>query len=612
MTANTVTLNAGSGGETIAVDRISGDDYQRVKLVDGTIDGTAVISAGSGTSANAMRVTIATDSTGIYSEDVATPATIVGSAVLVERDDALSAITPIEGDWAGLRCDANGALWVNAYNAEGTANVDDAAGGTDAGAVMLAVRDDNLTTLTPADGDYTTLRVGSTGALHVTDPNTATVAGAVSGSEMQVDVVASLPAGNNNIGNVDIASSVALDVSAATVTVDLGANNDVTIEGGAVLGTTGTTGPANAISVGGTESGGTFRELNVDSNGNLQVDIVSGATAGTEYTEDAAAAANPTGGVNILVRDDTPGTLTSTDGDNVAQRGTNYGAAFCQILDSSGNFVDTFGGSGGTASTDDSAFTSGTGQGTPAMGFFSTDTVNAGDVGVLAMDASRRLFTSLEVNNAGLATETSLATVAGAVTGSEMQVDIVAALPAGTNNIGDVDVVTLPSLPAGTNNIGDVDVLTLPALPAGTNNIGDVDIASAIPAGANLIGDVGISGARTTGGTTPYRNIDVDETEDQVKGTAGQIYWIHGMNMTAAVLYLHVYNATAANVTVGTTTPDLTFPLATQGDTNGAGFTLDIPNGIELDTAITIACTTGLTGSTGPAANGCIVNLGYA
>lgn len=61
------------------------------------------------------------------------------------------------------------------------------------------------------------------------------------------------------------------------------------------------------------------------------------------------------------------------------------------------------------------------------------------------------------------------------------------ALPAGNNNIGDVDVVTLPALPAGTNNIGDVDVLTLPALPAGTNNIGDVDVLTvpADPFGAN-------------------------------------------------------------------------------------------------------------------------------
>lgn len=65
-------------------------------------------------------------------------------------------------------------------------------------------------------------------------------------------------------------------------------------------------------------------------------------------------------------------------------------------------------------------------------------------------------------------------------------------LPAGVNNIGDVDVLTLPALPAGTNNIGDVDVLTLPALPAGNNNIGDVDIAS-IAAGNNNIGDVDVA-----------------------------------------------------------------------------------------------------------------------
>jgi hypothetical protein len=69
---------------------------------------------------------------------------------------------------------------------------------------------------------------------------------------------------------------------------------------------------------------------------------------------------------------------------------------------------------------------------------------------------------------------TSLQALDNAISGSEFQVDVVAALPAGTNNIGDVDVLTLPSLPAGTNNIGDVDVLSLPATPAGTNLIGRV------------------------------------------------------------------------------------------------------------------------------------------
>lgn len=113
-------------------------------------------------------------------------------------------------------------------------------------------------------------------------------------------------------------------------------------------------------------------------------------------------------------------------------------------------------------------------------------------------------------------------TLAGAVAGTEFQVDIVGALPAGTNNIGDVDVLTLPALSAGNNNIGDVDIASI---AAGDNNIGNVDIASiatgdnnignvdvvtlpALPAGTNNIGDVdvltlpAISGAVTANAGT--------------------------------------------------------------------------------------------------------------
>jgi len=74
-------------------------------------------------------------------------------------------------------------------------------------------------------------------------------------------------------------------------------------------------------------------------------------------------------------------------------------------------------------------------------------------------------------------------------------VDTLPSLPAGTNNIGDVDVLTLPagtvagssSLPAGTNNIGDVDILSI---AAGDNNIGNVDVVTlpSLPAGSNAIG----------------------------------------------------------------------------------------------------------------------------
>ena len=95
-------------------------------------------------------------------------------------------------------------------------------------------------------------------------------------------------------------------------------------------------------------------------------------------------------------------------------------------------------------------------------------------------------------NTALVAIQTSVETIDNAIAGSEMQVDVVGSLPAGDNNIGNVDVLSLPSIPAGTNNIGDVDVLSLPPIPAGTNNIGDVDVLTlpAIPSGDNSIGRV--------------------------------------------------------------------------------------------------------------------------
>lgn len=158
---------------------------------------------------------------------------------------------------------------------------------------------------------------------------------------------------------------------------------------------------------------------------------------------------------------------------------------------------------------------------------------------------------------------------------------------------------------------------------SGLDDSGDLNIANVNDAGALLVAlenlDIGVDldvalGVATEGGTLLYKNIDVDESEDQVKATAGQIYWIHAINLSDAPLFLKIYNATAANVTVGTTVPDLTFPVPTAGSANGAGFVLAIATGIEFDTAITIAATTGVAdGDVGvPGANELIVNLGYA
>ena len=66
--------------------------------------------------------------------------------------------------------------------------VDDAGGATDTGVAMLAIRDDVLTTLTPVDGDYVRLRVNSVGALHITSTSIDNSAIAVDDSAFTVAV----------------------------------------------------------------------------------------------------------------------------------------------------------------------------------------------------------------------------------------------------------------------------------------------------------------------------------------------------------------------------------------------------------------------------------------
>ena len=88
-------------------------------------------------------------------------------------------------------------------------------------------------------------------------------------------------------------------------------------------------------------------------------------------------------------------------------------------------------------------------------------------------------------NSIQSAVEGTLTVGSHAVTnGGTFAVQVSSSLPAGDNNIGNVDIAS--AIPAGNNNIGNVDIAS--AIPAGNNNIGNVDIASALPAGTNAIG----------------------------------------------------------------------------------------------------------------------------
>ena len=105
-----------------------------------------------------------------------------------------------------------------------------------------------------------------------------------------------------------------------------------------------------------------------------------------------------------------------------------------------------------------------------------------------------------------------------------------------------------------------------------------------------------------------HRNIDVDESEDDVKTSAGKLYGWFLHNAHTATLFVKFYNATAANTTVGTTTPFMTIPMPA-----GASANVEFTNGIAFSTALCIAATTGVADAdTGaPAANVLIANIFY-
>lgn len=85
-------------------------------------------------------------------------------------------------------------------------------------------------------------------------------------------------------------------------------------------------------------------------------------------------------------------------------------------------------------------------------------------------------------------------------------------------------------------------------------------------------------------------------TKQQVKGAAGSIFGWSILNTTSAIAYVQVFNALAANVTLGSTAPDWVIPVPANG-TTGAGSNGWIPVSILHATGITIACTTTRTGS---------------
>ena len=192
--ADDVDITAGSG-TSIATDDIGGRHFQRVKVTFGA-DGTA--NDVESTTTNPLPVTTGTPGTAATdlakAADSAAGGTDTGIAILAVRDDALTTLTPVDGDYVPMRTNSTGALWV------------------DTGTVTVTG------TVTIQDGG---------GSITVDSADLSTIAGAVSGTEMQVDVL--------TMPTTTVTGTVTANAGTGTMSVDLGGNNDVTIDGSAVI-----------------------------------------------------------------------------------------------------------------------------------------------------------------------------------------------------------------------------------------------------------------------------------------------------------------------------------------------------------------------------------------
>lgn len=465
--------------------------------------------------------------------------------------------------------------------------------------------------------------------------------GATSLAALETISVAAIAAGDNNIGNVDI---VSLPASTNTIEVVGDAAHDAAAAGNPVL----IGGYGNATEPADTSADGDATQLWLlrsgllpttirdsvgdsamdDTNNALRVNIVAGAAAGgTSQADDADFTAGTTAGTPIQgVYESSPTSVTDGDIGTVGITVTRALKVAVASGGIAGAVVDSVAGATdegvlAVVVRDDALATL-----TPVDGDYTQLRVNARGAQWVALDSTAAQTVTLA---AGTATNEVVGDAAAdaAVAGNPLYMGARASTAVPTAMSADGDAVgawadlngalvvagRIVDDAAFTPGTSRVHPIAFQADETATDSVdeGDAGCPRMTLDRKVIVTPYAHAGA---GGHTPFKSLDLDESEEEVKGSGGKLFWIHAMNLAATKRYLKIYNNTAAGTTVGTTVPDLTFPIPTLGDTNGAGFCLHFgAHGLALGTGITVAATTGFADNdTGaPGANEVIFNCGY-
>lgn len=558
----------------------SGKIPQDVHVVDA--NGTAVSFGGSGGTSSTDEAT--------YTPTSSTGTPVMGAADETGPDAAA------EGTLAIIRSTLNRALHVNLRDASG--NEVSVGGGTQ---YTEGDADASLTgNVLLFEGAADTVVAAPGTAANGLDVDVTRVQGTVtvdgSGVTQPVSgtVTANLAAGTNNIGDVDV-----LSVVPGTGATNLGKAEDAAHSSG----DTGVMALAVRSDAGGAIAGadGDYTPLQVDSAGALRV---TGGGGGTEYTE-GDTDASFTGGMMLMegaANAAVPLQGTAVDGllVNLGSNNDITGTVTANLAAGTNNIGDV-----------DVLSLPALAAGTNNIGDVDVLTVPADPFGANAdagsatgsISAKLRFIASTGIPVTGTVTVGSHAvTNAGTFVVQENGAALTA-LQLLDNTIVVDDAAFTP----GTSSVSMAGFL---ADETATDSVNEGDAGAAR---MTLDRKVIITPQpHTAGGLSTFRSLDLDESEEEVKATAGCVYGVWFTNTATSTRWLKFYNATAASVTVGTTTPVITLALPgnTSDDISGV---FSSTHGIEFGTAISVAATTGVADAdTGaPAANDVIVNIFY-
>lgn len=285
--------------------------------------------------------------------DTYTEATSKGITIGAVRRDADTTLVNTTNEFGPLQMDANGRLKVEAFSGE-TLPVS-LTSTTVTGTVAVTQSGTWDEVGINDSGNSITVDNGGTFAVQAAQSGTWTVTGAggtfpVTGTFWQATQPISIADGSDvTLGTKTDAKSTATDTTSVSVvsilkqisaSVQAPPSQAVTNAGTFAVQSTLQAGNNIAGQFKLTDGTDIADVLDLTSSNPLAVAIVDGSGdqitsfgGGTQYTEDAAAAANPVGTAMIGVRADSLAGLTTTDGDNVAARMTDKGEQYVKHVD---------------------------------------------------------------------------------------------------------------------------------------------------------------------------------------------------------------------------------------------------------------------------------------